>query len=1002
MKTRLLSLFVAFLATTALWAYDFKFGDLYYNITSSSEPYTVEVSNAVSSITTANIPATVTYNGITYSVTRNEFSNMEEFQFTIAEVRALADDTEATTSGVVNFVSGKNIYIQDATGGLLVYTSKNPTCKVGQKITVKGTKVIYGGIAELKNAVIESVETGKLYDIIELEDLSSLIVDSLEHKYFAKRVKVSNLTIVEYDSYNNPTVQDYLGNQTICYKMLTAFPIGTTVTVNAIASWFNGFQFVGNAADINPPLTIIVESSDTIMGTVSGSGIYDVGEYVVLTATPKTGYHFSYWADGSNDNPHKVQVTESRYYVAYFKKNTYTISVNYNSVQGTVTAPISGKYLDEITLTATPNVGCEFVQWSDGVKDNPRTIVLTQDIVLTAEFTQSYSGQCGDNLYWNYNESSQTLSITGSGKMYDYTNSTQPWLLFQEQINQITTSNTTTSIGNYAFSGCSSLTSVTIPNSVKSIGESAFENCSKLTSVTIPNSVKSIGDYAFYDCSSLTSVVWNAENCADFSSSSDAPFYEIRSNITSFTFGESVQHIPAYLCSGMSNLTSITIPNSVTSIGYIAFSGCSSLTSVTIPESVITLGDGAFYNCSKLTSITIPESVTTIGKGATFQKCTSLKSVQWNAIHCTIDKEYSNKYPNGTYYPPFHSLDSIENFAFGNNITSIPATLCYGLSGLTSITIPDNVTSIGEEAFSGCNNITSITWNAKNCNAYNFGNQVTDFVFGNKVEIVPGSLCNGMENLTTVTIPNSVKTIGISAFEGCVRLGKITLGTGIENIEANAFAECKRLYDIYCYATYPPFAEESSFANYNVYVYIPCEYQRDYILDVIWGKFKFIECIESEEATTDGNVTVIPGLNDVTITWPTSENADTYSLVINKDGKPFCTLTFDKDGRLLNIAFAPGRNGNRPAQYAEQAVNGYRFTVTGLAEATQYAYNIITKDAANQTIATYSGEFTTNSTTDLENTDIQSPITDTRKEMRNGQLLILRDGKTYNAQGVKL
>ena len=433
--------------------------------------------------------------------------------------------------------------------------------------------------------------------------------------------------------------------------------------------------------------TITTVSSDTQRGTTQGDTTVNYLEYITISATANYGYHFSHWNVYNYDNPRQVQVTKDMTYTATFDKNTYAISLSCNE-GGRVEGVTSAEYLDTVTISATPNIGYHFVQWSDGVTDNPRTLELTQDTILIAEFAQSFSGQCGDNLYWSYNETVKTISITGSGEMYDYTADTQPWFLFKEQIVEVTTNNTVTSIGT-------------------------------------------------------------------------------------------------------------------------------------------------------------------------------------------------------------------------------------------------------------------------------------------------------------------------SDFEGCVRLAKISLGTGLEEIAANAFAGCTRLYDIYVYATYPPFAKESSFANYNVYVYIPCEYQRDYILDVVWGNFKFIECIESEDVTTEG-VVVTPSTNNVTITWPTETGAESYTIVIKKGDTVFCTLTFNADGQLLNIAFAPGRDGNHPAQYAEQAGNGYRFTVTGLEEGTHYTYNIDVKNAANNTIMSHSGEFTTESTTAVENTHTQSPMTNCQKLLRDGQLLILRDGVEYTIMGQEL
>ena len=129
-----------------------------------------------------------------------------------------------------------------------------------------------------------------------------------------------------------------------------------------------------------------------------------------------------------------------------------------------------------------------------------------------------------------------------------------------------------TSISSSAFSSCSSLESVVISDSVTSIGEYAFSSCSSLTSVVIPDSVKSIDSYAFYDCGSLTSVV----------------------------IPDSVTSIGAAAFNSCSSLESVVIGDSVTSIGNVAFAGCSSLTSVVIPDSVKSIGDSAFYNCSSL------------------------------------------------------------------------------------------------------------------------------------------------------------------------------------------------------------------------------------------------------------------------------------------------------------------------------------------------------------------------------------------------------------------
>ncbi len=393
------------------------------------------------------------------------------------------------------------------------------------------------------------------------------------------------------------------------------------------------------------------------------------------------------------------------------------------------------------------------------------------------------------------------------------------------------------------------------------------------------------------------------------------PWYDYRSSIKSVIISDGVTSIGDWAFGDCSSLTSVTIGNSVTSIGGFAFSLCTSFTSVTIPNSVTSIGQAAFIACTSLTSLTIPNSVTNIEKHA-FAACAALPSV----------------------------------------------------------TIPNSVISIGKYAFLDCISLTSIRWNAKNCNSYNFGNQVTSFTFGNEVEVIPDSLCMDMNHLNSITIPNSVKSIGANAFKGC-----------------------RQLYSIYCYAAMPPMAYESSFENYNAYLYVPCESQRYYQADMVWSKFPNTQCISSENVITD-EIVVTPFENEVEIAWPVVNEAVTYKLVIkDKDGNVICTLIFNANGQLTSMAFnAPSRNGV-PAQTQSA---GFSFTITGLNSGTGYDLTLTAKDNSGNIIEETTIPFHTDYPEGIE--DIQSDEVQSTKVIKDGQVLILRNGKTYTMQGQEM
>ena len=338
-------------------------------------------------------------------------------------------------------------------------------------------------------------------------------------------------------------------------------------------------------------------------------------------------------------------------------------------------------------------------------------------------------------------------------------------------LTSITIPDSVTTIGGSAFSHCSSLqefngkfasedgrcliidgtlnsfapaglTEYTIPNSVTTIGKYAFYGCSSLTSVTIGDSVTTIGEWAFCGCTGELIVNCNIPSASDFLYGA---FHD--SNFTTVTIGDSVTTIGDYAFSGCESLTSVTIPDSVTTIGDEAFGNCSSLDSVAIGDSVTTIGNSAFWGCSSLTSVTIGDSVTEIGYGV-FAECSNLR--EFNGKYASgdgrcliIDGTLNSFAPAGlTEYTIPDSVTTIGDSAFGD------------CSSLTSVTIPNRVTTIGESAFFQCSSLTSVT-------------------IGNSVTTIGDYAFYDCYNITSVTIPDSVTTIGDSAFYSCSSLTSV-------------------------------------------------------------------------------------------------------------------------------------------------------------------------------------------------------------------------------------
>ena len=382
------------------------------------------------------------------------------------------------------------------------------------------------------------------------------------------------------------------------------------------------------------------------------------------------------------------------------------------------------------------------------------------------------SGACGDGLTWKYEDG--TLTISGSGPMYDYSIGGVPWYYwltnslidtmviesgitafdssaffnYGDGIDQIyyegtleqwcaidfptRFANPTFDTANMYIDGQLLEGELVIPEGVTGIGSYAFACCGNLTAVVLPDSLQEIGEGAFWWCSSVTSI--------------DLPqglvsigrYALERVKMDSITIPESMTEIGEYAFYDCDRLRQVTIPDWVTGIGAGAFADCDGLTRINIPDGITEINGSTFAGCQLLTEIRIPESVTRIGSSA-FSRCASLTEI---------------RIPEG--------------------VTEIGAGAFSGCSRLVNINLPDGLTTIGEGLFSGCGSLTTV--------------KLPDSVTG-----IGEHAFQNCQSLRQIDIPEGVTAIGAYAFEGCASLTGIALPEGVTEIGKDTFGSCSSL-----------------------------------------------------------------------------------------------------------------------------------------------------------------------------------------------------------------
>ena len=321
---------------------------------------------------------------------------------------------------------------------------------------------------------------------------------------------------------------------------------------------------------------------------------------------------------------------------------------------------------------------------------------------------------------------------------------------------------------------CALITKVTIPSSITKINNNAFYKCTGLTEVTIPEGVTELGTDIFKECKNLESI----------------------------SFPTTVTEIPeriVYLCD---NLKHVEIKGQITSIGSSAFQQCISLESLVIPESLKTVGTGAFSGCTNLQTLKLPSTLESISR----QVVDNCPMLQYNVYE---GMNYLGN-DNNPYVVLIGRADENQKVVNIHKDASVMMPTALEMLDITSVTIPAKMT-VPYNSLMKLPKLETIEVETGHPVYHTAGNCLIEtatkkLIRGTANSVIPNdgsvtmieaSAFAYLQNLTSVTIPESITHIGGGAFSQCVNLNTLVLGTGLTRIDLSAFSGCKSLTVFY-------------------------------------------------------------------------------------------------------------------------------------------------------------------------------------------------------------
>ena len=362
----------------------------------------------------------------------------------------------------------------------------------------------------------------------------------------------------------------------------------------------------------------------------------------------------------------------------------------------------------------------------------------------TDVFASTNSGFCGADARWSFDETTGTLTISGTGDMHNSENGSMSWSKFYEKIFYVVIEDGITSICNKAFYGNKIIKEVSIPDSVTSIGEEAFAGAA-LTHIELPDSITYIGQQAFAG-----------------------------SQLEEITIPSGVTELPFRVFSDCKNLKKVVLNDNLTCIGDYAFDKCSSLQTIIIPDSVTEIKPSAFEGCTKLTEIGIGKNVTSI-PFACFRGCDNLKEIFIPDNVISLEQS------------AFADCRSLEKVTLGAGVKEFDTTVFSDCTSLQMFVVsPQSDTLANDEH--------GVLYSKDMKKLLLFPMAITgDYVVPDGTQIIGFRAGFQCKSLRELVIPDSLMEIGDDAFYECVSLRSLDLGNGVQSIGGMAFYNCSAL-----------------------------------------------------------------------------------------------------------------------------------------------------------------------------------------------------------------